>query len=152
MLTKLVYLQWYIFYTFWRYLEEVLKISWIRLEDIFVRRIEEVRKTSSGHLEDILNMHDQGEYIYLDHNLLKTSWRHLLKTFDQGQYIRLNQDVFRKKTAKDVLNISSTNKCLLGEHKHKIKVFIFILSREALVKVIEPSFSLFVFLVHINLQ
>ena len=53
----------------WRRLENVLKTPWRYLEDVFTRRLEGVLKT-----------HDQDDYIDLDQDVLKTSWRCLLKT------------------------------------------------------------------------
>ena len=45
-------------------LQDVLKTSWRCLEDVFARR-----------LEDILKTYGQDEYIGLDQEVLKTSWR-----------------------------------------------------------------------------
>ena len=71
------------------------------LEDIFVRRLEDVLKTSSKLLEDVMEAFFQ--------DVLKTSSRrfedvfarHLrrledvLKTYDQGEYVGLDQDFLK---------------------------------------------------------
>ena len=40
-------------------------------------------------------MYDQDDYVGLDQDVLKTSSRHLLKTYELGNYIRLDQDVLK---------------------------------------------------------
>ena len=71
-----------------------MKTFWRRLEDIWPRRIY---SSSSRHLEDVLKMPSEDVwlrriYICLDQDVLKMSWRHLLKTktkkvFHQDQYL-----------------------------------------------------------------
>ena len=70
------------------FLQDVWKTSWRRFEDILARRLEDALKTSS---EDVY-----GKYIWLDENVLKTSWRHPLKTKTKDvfktSWRRLHQD------------------------------------------------------------
>ena len=61
-------------------LEDVLKTSSKRLETVLARRLEDILKTSSKCLENVFKTSGQDEYIGLDQDVLKTSWRHLLKT------------------------------------------------------------------------
>ena len=56
----------------WRGLKDVLKTSWGRLEGVL--------KTSWNRLEDVLKTYGQHKYIGLDQDVLKASWRCLLKT------------------------------------------------------------------------
>ena len=70
--------------TYWRRLEDVLKTllqkilktSWIRFEDVLTRGLEDISKTS-WH---VLKTYDQDNYVSLDQDVLKTSWRRLLTT------------------------------------------------------------------------
>ena len=74
---------------FTRRLEDVLKTDWTCLEDIFARRLADVLKMSwwcfYKSLEDVLKTsseeHDYSEYIRLDQDVLKTSWRLLQDIF-----------------------------------------------------------------------
>ena len=61
-----------------RPLEDVLKTSWKRLGKTSWRRFEDVLK----RLEDILKMYDQDYHVGLDLDILKMSWRRLLKTYE----------------------------------------------------------------------
>ena len=82
-------------------LQDALKMSWRRLEDVIKtsrRRLEYVLKTSWKRLEDVLKTYDQDEYIGLDQDVLKTSWKRLLKTYEYSEYVRLDQDVFWRRT------------------------------------------------------
>ena len=78
---------------FVRRLEDVLKTSSKLLEDVMEAFFQDVLKTSwrrfedvfARHLrrlEDVLKTYDQGEYVGLDQDFLKTSWRRLLKTYE----------------------------------------------------------------------
>ena len=87
----------YVLKTCWRHL---CRTSWRCLEDFFAKRLEGVLKTSWRRLEDILKTYDQDEYIGLDQDVMKTSWRCLLKTYEQAQYVRLGQDVFWRQRQK----------------------------------------------------
>ena len=97
MLTRAVYRR----NTSWWHLKDFMKMFWTRLEDIFARCLEDVLKTYE-------------QYICLSQEILKMPWRHLLKTYDQGLYIRLDQDVLKtssryclKTKSKDILKTSS---------------------------------------------
>ena len=48
-------------------------------------------------IEDVLKTYDEDEYIDLDQDVLKASWRRrcLLKTYEYGEFIRLDQDVLK---------------------------------------------------------
>ena len=93
--------------TSWRCLEDVSKTSWRCLEDIWPRRkywswprrLEDVFKTSS---EDVR----LGEHIRLDQDVLKTSWRRLLKTKTKNVFKmssrRLHQDECLLGSDKDI--------------------------------------------------
>ena len=61
-----------------------MKTSWKCLEDIFARLLQHVLDTSSRHLCKT--------NIFL---LIKTFSRRLLKTYEQGEYIDLDQDVLK---------------------------------------------------------
>ena len=98
-----------------------LKTSWRSLEDIFPRRLEDILKMSWRNFEKVLKAYHQDEYICLDQDVLKTSWRRLLKTYDKGEYIPLHQDVF--KTSSNRLH---QDECLLG-----LKVCEFFLFRHS---------------------
>ena len=85
-------------------LEDVLKMSWRcvedifarRLEGIFAKRLEDVLKTYSKRLEDVLKTswgHTTKTNISA---LIKASWKRLLKMYDQAEYICLDQDIFWK--------------------------------------------------------
>ena len=98
-------------------LQDLLKISWKRLENVlktswrrFCRRLEDVLKTS---WQDVLQMSWR--------RFRKTSWRRLLKTNDYGEYIRLDQDIF--KTSSEDEETSSRrlhqDECLLGNYFYK---------------------------------
>ena len=63
----------------WRHFQNVLKTSSKRLEDVLKMSWRRFCKTSWKHLEDILKTYGQDEYIGLDQDVLKTSWRCLLK-------------------------------------------------------------------------
>ena len=102
-------------------LKVVLKISWRHLEEFFKtswRRLENVLKTSCKHLEDVLKTHGRDEYIGLNQDFLKTSWRRLLKTYEWEESIPLDQDLLKTKT-KDVFKTFSRHlhqeECLLGK-------------------------------------
>ena len=121
------------FKTSWRRLEDVLKTFlqdavkafWRRLEKVLARRLEDVLKMSWGRLQNVLKTswrclenvfktYGQGEYIGLEQDVLKTSWRRLLKTYGQGEDVRLAKDVLKtswrcllKTKTKDVLKMSS---------------------------------------------
>ena len=69
--------------TSWKHLEYVLKISWRHV-------LQDVLKATWKRPEDVLKKYDQDEYTSLEHDVLKTSWRPLLKSFDEGEYIRLD--------------------------------------------------------------
>ena len=97
MLTRAAYLR----DTSWWHLKDFMKMFWTCLEDIFARCLEDVLKTYE-------------QYICLSQEILKMPWRHLLKTYDQGLYIRLDQDVLKtssryclKTKSKDILKTSS---------------------------------------------
>ena len=66
--------------TSWRCLQDVLKTSSKRLQDILKMSWIRFCKTSWKRLKEVLKTHHQGEYIRLDQEFLKTSWRRLLKT------------------------------------------------------------------------
>ena len=115
--------------TFWRCLEDVLKTS----RRVLARR--DVMKTSWKRLEDVLKTYDQDDYIGLDQDVLKTSWRCLLKTYELGEYIRLDQDVLKtswgrllKTKPKDVFKTSSRHlhrdECLLDQYFDQINKFL----------------------------
>ena len=83
MLTRLMFLEWFVLNTSWRCLKDVLTRPvylsgyWRYLEDIFARRLDNVLKTCWWRL-------------------CKMSWRHLqdaLLTYDQSENIHLDQDV-----------------------------------------------------------
>ena len=66
-----------------RRLEDVFRTSWRRIEDVLKTFLQDVLKTFGRRLEDVLarRLEDgQDEYIDLDQDVLKTSWRRLLKT------------------------------------------------------------------------
>ena len=102
--------------SWWRRLEDVLKMSWRRFCKMSWRRLENVLKMS---WQDVL----------------KTSWRSLenvLKTYGQDEYIRLDQDVFwrrRRKTSSRRLQDAfiKTNVCLDITNHTKIFYFIALL-------------------------
>ena len=54
-------------------LQDVLKMSWKRLEDVLARLLEDALKTSWKRLEDFLKMYGQDEYVGVDQDVLKTS-------------------------------------------------------------------------------
>ena len=62
------------------YLQDVLKTFWTRLEDVLARRLEDVLKTSRRRLENVLKTSwrrmDKTNILVLT----KTSWRRILKT------------------------------------------------------------------------
>ena len=90
-------------------LENDLKTSSRRLQDVFTRRLEDVLKrcwrrlsktscvlmTSWKRLEDALKTYDKDKYTGLDQNVLKTSSKRLLKTYESGEFIRLDQDILK---------------------------------------------------------
>ena len=57
----------------WRRLKDILKASWRRLEDVWPRHYV-------GLDQGVLKTCELGEYIDIDLDVLKTSWRRLLKT------------------------------------------------------------------------
>ena len=81
--------------TSWRFLEDNTswKTSWRRLEDFLVRRLEDVLKTR--HLEKVLKTSWRRITKTDIFVLIKTFWRRLLKTHDQGEYIRLDHDALK---------------------------------------------------------
>ena len=75
------------------YLENVLNMSgrnlcntfWRRFEDVFKmssKRLQDVLKISWERFEDVLKIYDQDEYILLDQDVLKTSWKRPVKMYD----------------------------------------------------------------------
>ena len=110
---------WYMFKTSWRHL---CKTSRRFLEDVFSRRLEDVfagclndvLKTSWRRLEDLWPRWIEWSWS-----------RHLLKTYGEGEYIRLDQDVFwrrRRKTSSRRLQdvFIKTNVCWVVISKSKI--------------------------------
>ena len=82
-----------VFKTSSKRLEDVLRC----LEDIFASRLENVLKMSWRCFgKDVLNTYDEGDYVRLDQDVLKTSWRRLLKTKTKDVFKtssrRLHQD------------------------------------------------------------
>ena len=61
---------------FWR---RFCKTSWRRLENALRMSWQYVLKTSWKRLEDVLKTYNQDEYIGLDQDVLKTSWRRKAK-------------------------------------------------------------------------
>ena len=90
---------------FARRLEDVLKTSLKRLEDVlkmsgrhFSRRFEDVLKTFRRRLEGVLKTFWRSLQIILEtswQDVLKRSWRHLVKTYGQAEYFGLDQDVLK---------------------------------------------------------
>ena len=79
---------------------EFLKMSWRRFYKTFWRSLEDILKKSSRHLQDVLaklTTYDQDKYISLYQDVLRTSWRSLLK-----------------KKMKDVFQTSSSRKMFSG--------------------------------------
>ena len=86
--------------TFWRRLEDVLKMSWRRLEDVLKTFLQDILKTSSKRLEDVFWRRMTKVNIFV---LFKTSCRRLLKT--------KTKDIF--KTSSRRLH---QDECLLGRN------------------------------------
>ena len=103
----------------WKRFEDVLKAfskclktSWRCLEDVFARSLEDALKTSWKCLEELLKMDNQEEYIDLDQDVLKTSYKDVwvrqiysswsrrlegvLKTSSEDENKRSLEDVFIK--------------------------------------------------------
>ena len=74
--------------TSWRclktFLQDVLKTFWRRLGKTSWRRLENVLKTSWSRMTKTIIL-----------ILIKTFWRRLLETYELGEYIRLDQDVLK---------------------------------------------------------
>ena len=99
--------------TSWRCLEEiftgpladVLKTSSRFFQEVFARRLEDVLKTCWRHLsktfwrrfEDVLKTHDQDEYIRLDQDTLKMSWRRLLKMKTKDDFKPFSRRLYQDK-------------------------------------------------------
>ena len=99
--------------TSWRCLEEifagpladVLKTSSRFFQEVFARRLEDVLKTCWRHLsktfwrrfEDALKTHDQDEYIRLDQDTLKMSWRRLLKMKTKDDFKPFSRRLYQDK-------------------------------------------------------
>ena len=83
------------------FVQDILKTFWRRLENVLARRLGEVLETSWKRLEDVLKMSWRCFYKASWRRLagvLKTSWKRLedvLKTYDQGEYVCLDQDVLK---------------------------------------------------------
>ena len=98
------------------FLQDVFKTFWRRLKDVFARHLEDVLKTSWKRLEDVLKTSWR--------RMAKTSILILtrrLKTYDYGEYICLDQDVFKtswrcllKMKTKDVFKTSSSRRMFSG--------------------------------------
>ena len=90
----------------WRRLEDVLKMSWIRLEDVL--------KTL---LQDVLKMCDQDNYVGLDQDVLKTSsenvWVRRIYSFDQD-VLKTSWRLLLKTKTKDVFKTSSSRRMFAG--------------------------------------
>ena len=136
----------------WRFLEDVLKTFWKRLEDVW-KLLEDVLKTSSKRLKDVFarSLEDVFENVWKKswQDVLKTSWKRLedvLKTYGQDEYIGLDQDVLktsseevrlrraysswrrpRRTKTKDVFKTYSRrfhqDECLLGDNRKVPKSF-----------------------------
>ena len=107
-------------------LENILKMSWRHLCKMSYRCLEDIFKSSSKRLQDVVKM---------SQDVWKTFWRRLLKMYLWREYICLYQDVLKKswrcflKTnvcwdailkaqAKDI----KKRKSWLGRRKFKIKI------------------------------
>ena len=82
----------------------------IRLENVLKKFLQDVRKTSWRHLENVLKTYDQDNFVGLD----QMSWRRLLKTYELGNYIRLDQDVSWRRRQKTSSRRLHQDECLLG--------------------------------------
>ena len=102
--------------------ENVLKMSW--------RRLEDVSKTSWGRLEDVLKRDDQDMYIDLDQD--ETSWRCLLKRRISNANIfvlmktfwRSIEDFFWRRRRKTSLRRLHQDECLLEIMKKYQKIYL----------------------------
>ena len=79
-------------------------MPWKRLEDIFAGSLEDVLKTSWRRLEDVLKTYGQDKYIGLDQDVLKTS--------SEDEDERRLQDVFKTSSLRRIFagNKDSTSK------------------------------------------
>ena len=74
-----------VFKTSWRCFEDVLKTflkdvlntSWRHFEDVLARLLKDFLKTTLKRLKDVLATYNQHDYIGLDQDFLKTSWRRM---------------------------------------------------------------------------
>ena len=107
-------------------LQGVLKMSWRCLEDVFVRRLENVLERRledvlKTFLQDVLRMswrRLEDVFARRLEDVLKMSWKRLddvLKTYDQDEYIGLDQDVFKLSSEDACIRwtYSSWSRCLL---------------------------------------
>ena len=105
--------RWYILKTFWRYLQNVLKMSWKRLGKKFWRRPEDllktfwhVLKTSWRGCENVLKISWKRLEDVLAQRFLRRleeSWKRLedaLKTYGQNENIGPDQDVSWRRITK----------------------------------------------------
>ena len=100
----------------------ILQTSWKRLDKMSLGCLKDGFKTSSRLLEGISKTSSQDVNLRLNQDVLKTSWRCLLKTYDQSEYIGLDQDVFKMFSEdEDERRLQKTpsrrlhqDKCMLG--------------------------------------
>ena len=103
-------------------LQDVLKMSWRRFckmswrcfEDVLARRLEEVLKVSWKRLEDVLKTHDQEEYIGLDQDALKVfseyvwlRWIYSSLSTRLGDVLKTSSEEEDQKRLQDVFTRSS---------------------------------------------
>ena len=85
------------------------KTSWRCLEDIFARRLEDVLKMSCKRLEDVWL-----RQIYWSWQ------RRFLKTYDLGEYIYLDQDILKTSPEDDDERRLHQDECLLGVNDFRL--------------------------------
>ena len=59
------------------FLKDVLNTSWRHFEDVLARLLKDFLKTTLKRLKDVLTTYNQHDYIGLDQDILKTSWRRM---------------------------------------------------------------------------
>ena len=111
-------------------LQNVMKTSWRFLEDFFARRLEDVLKTSwrclqnvlKTFLQDVLKTYGQDDYIVLDQDILKKSWRRLRLRQTYSSWSRRLEDVLKtfsededERRLQEVVKMSSWRRMFTGK-------------------------------------
>ena len=99
--------------TSWRRFEDVFETSWRRLEDVLKTFLQDVLKTSWKRLEDVLKTYSQDEYIGLDQDVLKTSSEDVRLRRTYSSWSRRLEDEDERRL-QDVFNTSSSRRMFAG--------------------------------------